>query len=98
MTRTALFVQSLSGWRGDAALYRLSEPLEGYTHVIVSAASVALALGIETETYIFGARHDGRSWAVDDWCELDGSLKGTLVHADALAAAGYEVVGADADE
>lgn len=92
---TARFLESLSGWRGDAALYRLSEPLEGYTHVVVSSVD---ASGFGSETYIFGARHNGRAWAVDDWCELPGSLKGTLVHADALGAAGYEVVGADADE
>lgn len=95
MTGTARFLESVSGWRGDAAAYMLSEPLEGYTYVIVSAVD---ASGFGSETYIFGARHDGRRWAVDDWCELDGSLKGTLVHADALGAAGYEVVGADADE
>lgn len=74
-----------SQMRSRASLYRLSIPLEGHTHIIVSAASV---LG-EPETYIFGADEDG---TCTDWSELYGSFKGDLNHARALANAGYRIV------
>ena len=84
--KTATLVKQLTGGRKDVdqALYLLSEPLEGHTHVVVSAASV---LG-RPETYIFAADESGE---ITEWLELDGSMRGTLQHKDALAKAGYEV-------
>lgn len=86
-------------WRGDAAHYRLDPPLGEHEHVIVSAVTLtgrnaALDLLMSElreptcETYIFPATADGECVEMQ---ELDGSMKGTLDHAVALAAAGYEV-------
>ena len=90
--KTATLIEKLTGFVGDARHYRLSEPLEAHegdkhTDVIVSAVTLPLWLG--TETYIFPATDNGK---IASWGELPGSLKNTLSHAEALAAAGYEVV------
>jgi hypothetical protein len=71
-----------AAWR----LYALSEPLDGHSHVIVSANIVPYS---GPETYIFGASTDGE---IDDWCELDGSFRGGMDHEKALSNAGYEVI------
>lgn len=94
--KTAKFVKKLDDWRGDAALYELSQPLAQhsyddtepvkYNHVIVSAAN---AMFSGPETYIFGADSDGK---ILDWGELEGSFRGSLDHARALENAGYEVI------
>lgn len=91
--KTATYVRLLPMWRGDAALYRLSEPMRyGKSavcdHVIVSAV---VAYG-EPETYIFPASAESKNDPVS-WGELDGSIRGVLSHAEALAGAGYEIVG-----
>jgi hypothetical protein len=78
-------VKEISGWTGDAALYRLDEPHEGADHVIVSA-TVAMLSG--PETYIFPASAEGE---VTDWGELEGSFRGGLDHAEALRRAGYQL-------
>lgn len=99
MTITATMVDPNPGgdgvFRGDARLYRLSEPVpcgwdnEGSTdHVIVSAV-VAPYSG--PETYIFPASADGK---VMDWIEMDGSFQGGLDHAAAIAGAGWVEGGA----
>ncbi len=85
-TGTATLVRAhLSGFYGDASLYRLDPPLEGSALVAVSA-TVAPYTG--PETYIFPANSDG---SVTDWGELPGSTRGTLSHVEALHGAGYEV-------
>ena len=81
--KTATLVRRLTGFTGDARLYRLSEPHEGHSLVIVSATYV---LG-EPETYIFAADERGE---VTGWAELDGSAHGALDHSAALRRAGYE--------
>jgi hypothetical protein len=69
---------------GDARLFRLDPPLEGYEYVIVSAtAAYSVA-----ETLIFGASAVGN---VKDWGPLKGSLYGTRDIAGALRSAGYEI-------
>lgn len=88
-TKTARFVRTLTGFTGDARLYELSEPHEGYgeradTHVVVSAV---VTYG-GAETYIFPANADGE---VTSWGEIPGSFKGALDHERALREAGYEV-------
>lgn len=67
------------------AIYQLDPPLDGHEHVVVSAATVALC---GPETYIFGSDENGK---IEDYGELNGSFRGGLNHAKALANAGYEV-------
>lgn len=73
--------------QGDARLYRLNEPLDGHTYVVVSAIDERPAFRIH-ETYIFGADHAGN---IKSWGELEGSYKGGTDHEEALRRAGYEV-------
>ncbi len=97
----ATFIKRIGeNMRGDARLYELETPVyysfydlttgesgEAYTkHVLVSAADVPFS---GPETYIFPADETGK---VLDWGELDGSFRGSLDHARALANAGYEEV------
>lgn len=92
MSKTATLIKRLSGFTGDARLYKLSEPL-GYTdsdmydHVVVSAVNVMFS---GPETYIFGADENGETV---NWIELDGSFEGGLDHERALRDAGYTVLG-----
>lgn len=77
------------------SLYQLSPPLEAkdwddnvkdvHEYVVVSAVN---AMDTGAETYIFPADSEGK---ITDWLELDGSFKGALDHAEALANAGYEI-------
>lgn len=93
--KTATFVKKLD-WRGDARLYRLSEPMEyigsyrgegdGKTEYVVVYA--VMAFGDGPETYIFPAREDG---VAINYVELDGSFREGLDHREALSRAGYEV-------
>ena len=96
MKKTATFVKTMSGFAGDAGLYKLS-PKAKYTiwkgvkeiprstsYVIVSAVDV---FG-KPETYIFPASAKG---CILNWGELSGSFKGGLDHKKALNDAGYEV-------
>lgn len=92
--KTATFVRACPGFRGDARLYRLSEPMEWEDYegkrececVIVSGVD---AFGCGLETYIFPAREDSDEPL--SWAELPGSFRGGIDHAEALRAAGYEV-------
>lgn len=83
MAEKATFIRDITGFTGDAKLYRTTD--QG--HVVVSATVVPFGGG--PETYIFPADENGK---VTDWGELDGSYKGGLDHATALLNAGYEVV------
>ena len=88
---TAEFVKQMDGWRGDAALYRLSPPMAGvdgwaFDHVIVSAV---IAIGSGPETYLFGCDENGENI---DFSELPGSFRGDRDHATALNGAGYSIV------
>lgn len=58
-----------------------------YEYVIVSAVVVDYS---GPETYIFPADSDGKAL---DMLELPGSYRGDLNHAQALANAGYSVIG-----
>jgi len=96
---TATYVKELSGWKGDARLYRLSRavtyqvlptaqnsPRHKATtkHVVVSSV---MAFGFP-EVYIFPAHKDGTPINV---LEMYGSRKGTLVHEVALSDAGWDI-------
>lgn len=89
----------LKNFRGDARVFKLSEPHayeseddekapETYEHVLVSAAIVAFE---GPETYIFGAKQVDGKWRVNNWVEMDGSFKGALDHEKALQNAGYKL-------
>jgi hypothetical protein len=104
MNATATFVRQVDGWRGDARLYRLSEPIvynegdddEGVTsYVIVSAVDFPSLFGQVTETYIFPANEDGTTI---NFGELDGSFKDGCDHELALEGAGYAIAEAEAIE
>jgi hypothetical protein len=97
MGKTAIELRKLEGFRGDARLYELSEPVEydydynaekyksSTKYVIVSATSVMFS---GPETYVFPADEQGN---VVNWSELDGSFKGGLDHRRALTEAGFTV-------
>ena len=85
MAGKAVYMQGVSGWRGDASLYKLDPPMGDHEYVIVSAVN---AYGTEPETYIFPADEEGEATSM---VELSGSYKGGLSHKQALENAGYEV-------
>lgn len=91
-------VKDLVGWRGDARLYELSEPVtwtrwerdeEVKSETLFVIVSAAVPPFSEPETYIFPAYESGE---IANWGELTGSFKGGLDHVQALAGAGYEVM------
>ena len=96
--KTAKLVKSLTGFLGDARLYKLSHavkydepwgkddpPARSTRFVVVSAIHGMFG----AETYIFPANASG---AVVDWGELNGSGKGSLTHEWVLKDAGFKVV------
>lgn len=86
----AYYIRTLEDWQSDAALYELSEPLNGHTHVIVSKLHNKYAFErYAHETYAFPATADGK---VIEYLELDCSRVGEYSHEDILAIAGYVVV------
>lgn len=89
-SRKAHLERHLTGFRGDARLYRCEPPLAGHDRVVVSAANVPFS---GPETYIFPADAEGK---VIDYTELHGSFQGALDHAEALRGAGYEIAETDA--
>ena len=90
---TATKIRDLAGCSGVASLYRISEPIEyGYddsaskTEFVVVSAVIAPFSG--PETFIFPATEDGEAI---NYLELDGSMRGTLSHEDAIANAGWSL-------
>lgn len=100
--KTATLIQdNLPGYKGHAALFKLSPPMEGHpdwdddgnktirTHeFVVLSATIAWDHG-SAETFIFPANEEGK---VTDWGELPGSKRGTLDHDYILWRKGYQVV------
>lgn len=84
--KTASYIRDIDEWNGEAKLYKLSEPLEGYSFVVVSSVVVMFS---GPETYVFPSNKNGE---VTDWRELKGSYKGDLNHEKALKNAGYKVL------
>lgn len=94
--KTATFIKDVK-MRGDAALYLLSEPIEGvdmesyvtsWDWVVVSAVDDSM-LG-RSETLIFPSDSEGE---IEDWQELEGSYRDGMDHNVALEGAGYKVIG-----
>lgn len=96
----ARLVRRIKGFRGDARLYALSEPVEYQSwvggigegretketrHVVVSAGDTHSG----PESFIFPSDADG---VVLNWGELEGSIRGVLDHEAALDASGYELI------
>lgn len=83
--RYAEMIRQLPTSFGDVRLYRLSQPLNGFEYVTVSAIT-----HLHPETYIFGSDEHG---SMDESYELPGSLPGVLDHVRSLESAGYVVTG-----
>jgi len=91
--KKAIFCKDVSEkFSGDAELYRMDPPLNGYEYVVSSAA---MAMFTGPETYLFGADENGE---VLDWMELDGSIRGVYDPEGAIETAGYVIVGKDDEE
>lgn len=71
------------------SLYKMNPSHNGYEYVIASSLFEVVGGHQLNETYLFGADKEG---VILDWCELDGSMKGTQSHAEALNHAGYSVI------
>ena len=97
--KTATLIKNLGTSESGAkqSLYLMAPPIkeEGYwgddatllwNYVVVSSVR-AFDTG-RNETYIFPANEKGE---IVSWGELDGSMRGTLSHAEALANAGYTI-------
>jgi hypothetical protein len=84
--KTARLVKKMDGWRGDAALYELSEPYDGHDKVVVSAVNVEFS---GPETLIFP--WDEEANRVTNFLDLQGSYRGDMNHETALANAGYSL-------
>jgi hypothetical protein len=99
MTVTATFIKKLSGFTGDARLYRLSAPVryddhgdedgeKKHTQYVVVSATGAMFSG--PETYMFPADPEG---SILDWGEMHGSYKGDMNHERAIENAGWLLEG-----
>ena len=80
-------VRQIDGNRGEQFLWKMTPPFEGHEYVITSGLESAIDTG-RPETYIFAADETGEITA---WNELEGSFRGPVDHAKALAGAGYTV-------
>ncbi len=91
MKTVKLVKANLDGFKGQAALYKLSEKIKydgnKTTSYVICSSVVAMFTGMET--YIFPADKSGN---VLDWCELEGSQRGIYSHEIVLKAAGYKLL------
>lgn len=86
----ATLIENLSGWGGEARLYRVDPPMsygdnQQTKYVVVSAVNVMFS---GPETYIFPANSNAK---ILNWLELPGSFRGGLDHTRALEGAGYSI-------
>lgn len=105
--KTATEIKRLQ-WRGDARLYELSEPHQGFKWIIVSAVDILSVFNeIDDEQQreaisqlmrSLGPTTETYIFGSDnegnprDMIELEGSKKGTLDHIEVLDDIGYEVL------
>lgn len=87
---TATKVRDLTGFRGNAALYKLDPPHSSGEWVIASAVDLDFGGFIvsdyrTSETMVFPATEDGE---IADWGEIGFAAHKS--HADALSDRGYE--------
>lgn len=104
--KTATYIRTLTGWRSDARLYRLSERVTGeerreapaggseYRPVQVDHVIVSAVVDVASgpETYIFPANNEGEALSM---LEMEGSFRGSLDHVAALAGLGFDTNGSD---
>lgn len=83
--KTFKFIQNIPNHPAEQRLYALSEPLEEFFFVIVSAVHSAFDTN-RPETYIFGSDEKGE---ILSWLELPGSEQGIYDHEQVLNNAGY---------
>ena len=112
MTGIARFVGSAAGvvhegdrvinWMGEAELFHLSPPLNGFSTVVASTVAHAVSVradgGVDVggETFLFGLTGEGLQ--IDpEWSELPGSAWGATA-ATALADAGYRLAAREETE
>lgn len=101
--KTAQYIKDMIGWTGNASMYKLSEPMfahNGTPHsfVIMSACYTGHLSALashpnspNSETFIFPAA-DADTNEASSWCEMPGSRRGTLDHAEVLNDLGYTVL------
>ncbi len=75
-------VRQLDKGRGVMNLYETNGAPK---HVVISACFAPCS---GPETYIFASDEEGD---ITDWCEMKGSLRGTLDHGEAIVAAGWKL-------
>lgn len=85
--KIATFVEHAEGFRGEAAVYRMSPPLEGYEYVVASAVALPGYSRIQEETMVFPWDESEKS--VLDWGGLAVVYEGP--HAAVFESIGYEV-------
>jgi len=83
--KPARLIKALEGWQGDAALYELSEPLDGHTKVVVSAICAPFS---GYETLIFPWNEEKNT--VTDFMEI-GGIYSECSHKNALANVGFYI-------
>lgn len=93
-----LIRDNLPGYRGHAALYKLSEPLNGYTFVVVSSVYIEFPESVRNivknyhESFVFPSDSEGN---VTEWQDLNGSISRSDIpvpHKECLSEAGYNLV------
>jgi hypothetical protein len=93
---TAKRLRKIEGWRAEAYLYELSEPVryanrdgvEGWTHHVIVSGVLSMYAG--PETYIFPADIEGRALCMIEL--YPGSFRGAVDHDAAVRGAGWEPV------
>lgn len=89
---TAVFLNAVRGWRGEASVYKLSYPLQDYEYVVCNSLVTSHAghwnTKIVGETCIFGAVDE--QGTVLEMAVL--SKQENLSHTETLLAAGYLVI------
>lgn len=87
--RIATFVEPAEGFWGEAAVYRMSPPLEGYEYVVASSVGLSNVFP-DSETMVFP--WDETAKCVLDWGDL--AVVAEWSHAAVFESVGYEMVGA----
>jgi hypothetical protein len=87
--KTAEYIKDVSGFTGEAKLYKITKEIEtnklNVSYVVVSATFVL----DRCETYIFESDKNGN---VTNWFELEGSCNDVYDHEEALINGGYDIV------
>jgi hypothetical protein len=98
MGKVAVLIRdNLPGYRGKAAVYKLSNPLDGHEFVVVSSVYLEFPDSVKHivpnyyESFVFPSDPEGN---VVDWGKLDGSITRSEVpipHEECFKKAGYQL-------